>query len=301
MLDSALEHYRRQQRISAAGLVAARNARNKGSVEIARVVTAFQIVAARDAIASVDGMLDEQGIDDPPVGTPNPLAVAGVASDGRTLTTLFDQATTDYQFGLMVATQLQDAARTAASMGIVARQQVGYVRMLNPPSCSRCAILAGKWFKWNEGFQRHPRCDCRHVPASETNWRGLTTNPSDYFESLPATEQDRIFTKAGAQAIRDGGDPLQIVNARRGMAPAQLFGRDVQITREGITRRGLYGTSQAGSRDGFNVTNKGPRGSVKNYNERTAKRARLMPETIYRVAEDRADAQRLLKLYGYIT
>jgi hypothetical protein len=54
-----------------------------------------------------------------------------------------------------------------------------------------------------------------------------------------------------------------------------------------------------GSRDGFNVTNKGPRGSEEL--QRAHRKARLMPETIYRVAEDRADAQRLLKLYGYIT
>jgi hypothetical protein len=194
--------------------------------------------------------------------------------------------------------------------------------MLNPPSCSRCAVLAGKWFGWNAGFQRHPRCDCRHIPSLEVDKYDHLFSGDKYFHSLPSAEelaakhpdltvkmrqqaglysQEDIFTQAGAKAIRDGADVTQVVNARRGMAPAQLFGRDVLITREGITRRGLYGRSQAGARDGFNVTNKGQRGAVKNYNERTAKRARLMPETIYRVAEDRADAQRLLKLYGYIT
>jgi hypothetical protein len=259
MLDSALEHYRRQQRISAAGLVAARRARNKGPLEVARVVTAFQVVAARDAAASVPQMLDEQGVVDDPVGNVAVAALAGVASDGRSLDSLFDQAKTDYQFGLMVATQLQDAARGAAGVAIASRNRVGYVRMLNPPSCSRCAVLAGKWFGWNAGFQRHPRCDCRHIPSLEVDKYDHLFSGDKYFHSLPSAEelaakhpdltvkmrqqaglysQEDIFTKAGAKAIRDGADVTQVVNARRGMAPAQLFGRDVLITREGITRRG---------------------------------------------------------------
>ncbi|MBK6887020.1 MAG: hypothetical protein IPH03_11745 [Tetrasphaera sp.] len=41
----------------------------------------------------------------------------------------------------------------------------GYIRVLSPPSCDRCSVLGGKWFKWNTGFARHPGCDCKHVPA----------------------------------------------------------------------------------------------------------------------------------------
>src|SRR5690606_23965723 len=33
-----------------------------------------------------------------------------------------------------------------------------YVRMLTPPSCSRCTVLAGRWYRKNAGFARHPGC-----------------------------------------------------------------------------------------------------------------------------------------------
>lgn len=291
MLTSGTEHYQRQQRIIAAGLIAARRARRRGRAEIVKVVTAFQLAAARDGADSIPLMLEEQGIADRPAGRVAVTAVAGVASDGRPLATLFDQARTDYAFDLMVATQLKDAARVAASLGIVARDQIGYVRVLNAPSCSRCAVLAGKWFRWNTGFERHPGCDCYHVPAREASWRGLTQNPSDYFDSLSEAEQDRIFTKAGAQAIRDGADVSQVVNARRGMSTAargtsgrrmltteNVAGRDLYVTRTGATRRGQANRQ----RTGRNMS------------------ARLMPESIYEIAGDREEAVRLLKLHGYI-
>lgn len=47
-------------------------------------------------------------------------------------------------------------------------------------------------------------------------FRAAFTGPGDYFESLDRAEQDKIFTKAGAQAIRDRADINQVVNARRG-------------------------------------------------------------------------------------
>lgn len=309
MLTQALEHYRRQQRISAAGLIEARKARKRGPVEVAKVVTLYQLAAARDAERSVGLMLEEQNIDPRPVGTVAHTALVGVASDGRALDTLFEQADTEWQFGLMVATQLQDVARAAAGLGIAARPQVGgYVRMLNPPSCSRCAVQAGRFFRWNAGFERHPRCDCRHVPTGDARMAselGLIDDPNDYFGTLSKAEQDRVFTKAGAEAIRDGADVTQVVNARRGMSvagtsqtttrvingetfvvntrrrtliPEQVGGRDVFITREGTTKRGMASRQ----RTGRNMS------------------ARLMPESIYRVADSREDAIRMLRLHGYI-
>lgn len=173
---------------------------------------------------------------------------------------------------LAAATVLSDTARATESANTAARPQVGgYVRMLNPPSCSRCAILAGKFYRWNSGFLRHPRCDCRHIPANESIAGDLTTSADAYFDSLPTSEQDRIFTNAGAQAIRDGADINQVVNARRGMSKAQIYGHDVTTTTVG-RRRGR-------ARD---------------------KAPRLMPESIYDVAKDRDEAIRLLKLNGFI-
>lgn len=276
MLTSAFEHYRNQQQIQARGIAAARAARRRGLVATTTVVAAFQVLAARDALNGVESMIEEQGFEAPPAATVAAAPFAGTASDGRGLGSLLGQAKTDYQFGLMVATQLKDVGRMAGATSIATRPAItGYTRMLNPPSCSRCAVLAGKFYKWNAGFQRHPGCDCIHVPARNEAWaksEGYISSPDDYFESLSESEQDRIFTKAGAESVRLGADINQVVNARRGMQTAQIGGRNVLLTSEGVTRRGAARTN----------------------------RPRVMPETILSAATDRDDALRLLKLNGFI-
>lgn len=175
-----------------------------------------------------------------------------------------------------------DAARAAETTATTAYPEVdGYVRMLNPPSCPRCVVLAGRFYRWNDGFDRHPpTCDCRHIPVNESISGDLVVNPDAYFWSLTPAEQDDAFGKANAQAIRDGSDITQVVNAERGMQRAQVAGRDIVISTEGTTRRGLAHRS----RTGRNAT------------------WRLMPESIYDVANgDRDEAIRLLKLAGFIT
>lgn len=299
MLQATLEHYRTQQRLTAAGVLDAQRALRRGVSSAAETVAAWQVLVARDAVGAVGGILDEQGIEADLEVTPRPESVAGTASDGRSLTGLLDQAQTDRQFSLIVATQLQDVARSAFSLGMTARPAVeGYVRVLNPPSCSRCAALAGKFFRWNDGFQRHPKCDCRHEPTTQGAWRDLigshdtTSNPDAYFRSLSVAEQDRIFTQAGAQAIRDGADLNQVVNARRGMQRAQVFGQNIWKTLEGTTRRG-YAYSQIG-------TNRALDRRIQGERYFRTQQVRVMPETIYALAKDRADAIRLLKLNGFV-
>jgi hypothetical protein len=289
MLTSATEHYKRQQRITAAGLVSARRAWARGDMaRVVSIVTATQLVAAREAAASVPLMLAEQDISTDAAGEVNARAFAGVASDGRPLDSLLAIPESVGALELIVATQVQDAARGAAGVAVTSRPAAtGYVRMLNPPSCSRCAVLAGKFYRWNTGFQRHPRCDCRHVPSSENVAGDLTTNPNEYFDSLSPAEQDKHFTKAGAQAIRDGADISQVVNARRGMSTAQIGGRKALVTTEGTTARGIAGKRLGDLRK-----------SGEKY--RRSGRPRVMPETIYDVAADRADAIRLLKVNGFI-
>lgn len=186
-----------------------------------------------------------------------------------------------------------ETARAAESAAMVQREWVeGFVRMLNPPSCSRCVVLAGQFYLWNEGFDRHPGCDCLHIPWSEKHDDDPRVNPELYFESLSAEDQDRIFTKAGARAVRDGADLNQVVNARRGMTTAaqnargwipkgRLTRNDLGVftTTEGTTKRGLANRSKTGRNATF----------------------RLMPESIYEIAgDDRAEAIRLLKLAGFI-
>lgn len=321
-LQSADDHYRRQQKIARNALVQARKARFGSVDRLLLIVATAQSVAAQESASAVPEMLDEQGVQDRPAGQVNPAAFAGVASDGRDLGGLLEflalPAVQPYQFDRAVLAQVQDAGRAASSAAIVSRPNVGgYVRMLVPPSCGRCAILAGKFFHWNQGFRRHPRCDCRHIPAPEDSAGSLTTDPRRYFDSLSGPEQERAFTVSGAKAIRDGADPTQVVNARAGMSTAQVqlrgpgdrwtaagrlearrvYGQNVFTTTEGVTRRGQ---AYRAMRQGFQYAREQ---DVKQPGKRYAqlRSPRLMPESIYQIAENRADAIRLLRLYGYIT
>ena len=274
------------------------------------VVALAQDAAAVDSAAYVSAAMEVQGIDstgpdlDPrgfggfayPLSEgapPVPLSVL-MASPAYNALTLIKQgvsapkAMSSGLSSLMLRTQTQiaDAARSAEGAGIASREvTTGWVRMLNPPSCSRCAILAGKWFRWNQGFARHPGCDCRHIPSAEKGAGDLTTDPYQYFQSLEPAERKRIFTNAGADAIDDGADISQVVNARSGMSTTAGGSR---VTNYGTTRRGNWGSQQA-TRD---------RRGQERYGRSI--RQRMMPEGIYKRANTREEAVRLLEDYGYI-
>lgn len=116
---------------------------------------------------------------------------------------------------------------------------VGYVRMINPPSCRDCVVLAGKWYRWNKGFERHPNCDCRHIPASESISSDLVVNPLSYFESLSEEEQNRYFGKNNATAIREGADISQVVNQTRAHGSVFVADDGRRYTKEGTSKRSL--------------------------------------------------------------
>lgn len=288
----------------------------------ARVIKTAQVAAAAQSAAYMTDVLTELGID--PTTTTRFLAesFAGVTGAGfpieeATYGAVVASAKRQYSPDLasaspeqktrealasgraymdeVVATILADTARAAETAAIGQRPHVsGYIRMIEPGACSRCAVLAGRFYRWNTGFDRHPNCRCVHIPADESIADDPSTNPSAYFESLSRPEQDRIFTTAGAQAIRLGADPGQVVNARRGMNTAQqnprgwipkgrliptdVHGRPVYITTEGVTKRGRARTAMGKKRE-----------------------IRLMPESIMQLAQDPDDAIRLLKVYGYVT
>lgn len=256
-LTSATEAYSVQAQLAAAAVVAAQRLRKPSPAQIAALVAAYQLLAAQQGAAAVPAMLAEQGLSAATTAAVATQALAGLTSAGYPLSTMFETIQSPAQLAMLVASAVQDAGRNGASLRMTVTPSVtGYVRMLNPPSCSRCVILAGKFYRWNEGFERHPNCDCRHIPSTEALAGDLTTDPQAYFDSLSRAEQDRTFTAAGAEAIRDGADMGRVVNARR----------------NGGVRTAL----------------RGRRG------------ARPMPEHIYAMAADRADAIRLLKLAGFI-
>jgi len=199
--------------------------------------------------------------------------------------------------GTATGTLLSDTGRTVEKVEASARRAGTFVRMLQPPSCGRCVILAGRRTRRETAFERHPGCDCRNIPAAESIADDLTVNPREYLDSL----DDKGLAKAlgsqsNARAYREGADPAQIVNAyRSGIRKAQVYGRTVKYTTEGTTRRGLanWRMRQAGYiRAGGEAKNSG--------RYRSLRAPRLMPESIYEIAESPADAQRLLRLYGWV-
>lgn len=265
-------------------------------VRILALLAGAQLLGARQADGYLDAVLDAQGIDPTAEGAVSARAFTGIASDGRALESLLFEPVIRTKTAIgqgaeigqamriggalleeIVRTQIADAARVAVGVGIAARPAVGgYVRMLTPPSCGRCAVLAGKFFRWRTGFQRHPHCDCIHIPSRENLAGDLRTNP---YEALKAG-QIKGLSKADARALEDGADISQVINARRGMTTASVFGRDVKATTEGATRRGV-----AGQRLG-------------------ARGVRLMPEQIYadsaRFGLTRAETITVLRQHGYI-
>lgn len=276
------------------------------------LLTAAQLAGAKDADRYVTDALESQGIDPTPSGVVRPEAFAGIASDGRRLDTLLAQPVVTTLTGIgtglsetqslaagfatlemLLTTQIADAYRQAAGAGTATRKHATmYVRMLTPPSCSRCAILAGA-YSWKTAFKRHPRCDCTAVASDREKSRDLTRSPEDYFKSLSHSDQDKVFTRAGAQAIRDGADIGRVVNARRraaGLTPAQsrtAIPAELRAARGDFKRGRLRADA-----DGRFLTSE--------LSGRKQQVVRPMPETIYAQAKTRDEAIALLKLHNFI-
>lgn len=268
---TATEQYREQQRLVAVTTASVGKLWRRVGVEfgawydvrgqVLNVAQAGRRAAVAAALPYTGAVLAETGQVASPWGGLDPARFTATAPDGRDLGSLLDEAPirarTAVKGGATAAeaaasagswltgtllTVMADTRRAVYQADIIQRPTItGYVRMLNPPSCSRCAILAGKWFRWNQGFQRHPRCDCQHIPASEQVAGDLTTDPYKYFESLDAKTQDRLFGRNDAQAIRDGGDINRVVNIRtRGLGTskqAAKYGTPSRLTIDDIYMR----------------------------------------------------------------
>lgn len=283
----ARSHYDRQRRITLRAVAAVRAVfrRRPEVATIAPVLSAYQLASATSAAQTIASFADS---DTPLV---RPPAFAGWTASGfpvtDPLTEIMAQLTADLeveqarmlqQLDRFVASEVADAGRAASQAEFVARPDwTNYVRMLNPPSCSRCAILAGRIYRDLESFQRHPLCDCVMVPV--TDWQeahdeGLLSSAKELFDR----GQLRGLSQADAQAVEDGANIAQVVNAAQGMTTADIFNqRGVKVTTAGTTRRSAWRRANPD------------------------RRWRLRPEAIYASARDRDDAIRLLRLYGYLT
>lgn len=302
----SLDFYRHQQQIAAATVSsAAKLWRRMGSdfdsswmmlrPDILHVVHVGRAAAVTSASQYTPALLAATVQVAPAQGSLNSARFLASAPDGRDMGTLLDESVIRAKVGVargvsstgaiesigawltgMLLTVMADTRRAVVGADIVQRPAIaGYTRMLNAPSCSRCVILAGRWFRWNAGFQRHPRCDCIHVMSTSEAFardQGFVSDPYEYFKSLTTEQQDKMFRphgvsrekaaqigKSNARAIRDGADVFRIENVRlRGLATAK-----------GNLR---YGTP-----------------------------SRMTVDDIYRTAGTRTNAIRLMEREGYIT
>lgn len=261
---------------------------------LASELAAAQTSVAASSLVASAGALEAQGAWEAPKAFLNPATFGEATSTGGSLEgllyrpaveakTLIAQGkgvaeameSSGHLLSTLVMSTLSDVARSASSIATTVRPNAGYVRIVHGDACDRCLILAGKYYRWNEGFRRHPRCNCSHVvanlSASAAEARGMFDDPYRAFEDLSEAEQNAVFGKARAQAIRDGADIFQVVNSRRGMTTNGLF------TKYGTTKRGYAGR----------ILKPGQR--------------RATPELLYRWAGgDREKALALLKEHGYI-
>ena len=133
-------------------------------------------------------------------------------------------------------------------------------------------------FKWNDGFQRHPKCDCRHVPCADNA-------DADKLSPPIQPEQVKDLTAAQRRAVSDGADMAQVINSHRPNSRS----KSGLYTSEGTTRRGVYGGYE-----------RMPNGSLRRRAKGETTR-RLTPEGIYRLTSSREQAISLLHQYGYLT
>ena len=172
----------------------------------------------------------------------------------------------------------------------------GYVRGLTPPSCGRCIVLAGRPCG-SEPFERHPNCDCIAIPTSKTP-NTAVTSANEYLDGLSDGQLAKTLgSRANARAWKDGADLNQLVNAYRrsgSVSAAQLYGRNVKYTTEGMTKRGFASSRMISAGYAKDYVKKGGR-----YTK--VDRPRLMPETIYDIcARTGKDPRQMLYDYGWI-
>lgn len=268
-----------------------------------------------------------------------PTSFVGVDGSGRSMESLLHGAVTttkqavsagmsrslSFEAGAvflaaMMKTGLADLSRSADMVSATGKGYTRYVRVVNPGACSRCAQLAGIG-SYKTAFKRHPACRCTTAPILNDVTQapaGFYDTPEDYFESLSEREQDRVFTKGGAEAIRSGASVSDVVSARRGasgITTSRGIGRGTVPNSGRRIQRTRIGTNTDGSPVmGYTTTEGTYRGTFRRTQDRigfgsqridgnrysASARTRLMPETIVSLTDDLATRQMLLRDAGYL-
>lgn len=249
--DAAQEHYRTLQRLQVILIAAARRAWARMNPEFDRswmalapglvtVTAAAQLAAARAATEYVPAVLEEQRTPLAPLVRVRPEAFAGRASDGRSLAGLLFGAVIATKTGVArgldggdalaqgqrwlesaLRTVVTDAARDTLQAEVVARPRAQWVRVINPPCCTRCAVLAGSIYNWNASFDRHVNC----FPA------GVVVSGPGHEAAARRWYQGELVvltTASGQQLPLTGNHP---VLTRRGWIPANLLYEGDEVVR----------------------------------------------------------------------
>jgi hypothetical protein len=190
-----------------------------------------QLAAAQAATGYVPAVLEETGIPDRPEARVRPEAFAGTAYDGRPLDTLLEggvrhakakigdgtdpaEATIGGREWLetTLRTVVADAARDATAANMAVRGNVSaWVRVVNPPCCSRCAVLGGRVYKWNQPMPRHPGCDCFILPNTVAGAEAYTVNARDLADRGLITD----LTQAQRKRLDGGASMSKVLNESR--------------------------------------------------------------------------------------
>lgn len=215
--SSARRHYLWSALLAERAVKQAKAVEGQGAPAVAAVVAIHQVTAAVRAQPVTALMLAEQQIEKDAEALLNGLAFT---TQLDTFTEMLGAVEAETEFERLVATLVQDAGRAAESVAVAVTRDIGYVRYLSPPSCARCAILAGRWYRYSDGFLRHPNCDCIHIPTTVAN-RDFIHDPTDLLEQGQVTG----LSKADIRAVADGADLAQVVNVRLKAAGLRTPGR----------------------------------------------------------------------------
>lgn len=227
---SARRNYNLSALISRRAVREASKARPQGMGAVASVVVAHQLAQAQTSQAAVAQMLAEQGI---PTGVDALLNLPSFTTQLAEMERMIEQAATDMQFDRLVDSLVTDAARAAESVAVAVRPDIYHVRYVSPPCCARCAILAGRVYRWSDGFERHPGCDCSMIPTTVA--APYAQSPEDLVEQGLV----RGLSKADLRALEDGADLGRVVNVRS--RSAGLLEAGHALTRGGRpTPAGIY-------------------------------------------------------------
>lgn len=237
MLRTSERYYQRSADLASRATSLAAKAATPAAAAL--IVVQHQATQASQVVAATTAMLAEQGLRDAPDALLVPLAFT---TGPREVEAMLSQTEVDWQFSRLVASLVQDAGRAAQLADVATRPQVRHVRHLNLPSCSRCAVLAGRVYRYSDGFKRHPGCDCVMIPTTIAG-PDLTYDPVDLADRGLVTG----LSKADMEALRDGADFNQVVNVRSRKAGLRESGE--ALTRAGRpTPAGIF-KAAGGDRD----------------------------------------------------